>query len=176
MKIKTLKDFLSSFPVVARVIVQWGEMDAFQHVNNVTYFRYQETARILHFEQIAKTMGNTKEAHEFFTATGVGPIMSETTIKFKAPVKYPDVLLVGSRLPLEEIAGSRMKQHYAMWTMQGNCIAAEGSGTIVAYDYRINKPVDFPKTIVDAITTISKQNSLHLEQEILSGKISLSLK
>ena len=34
------------FPFPIRQHIYWGEMDAFNHVNNVTYFRYFETGRI----------------------------------------------------------------------------------------------------------------------------------
>ena len=32
--------------VSSTVTLHWGEMDAFQHLNNVQYFRHFETARI----------------------------------------------------------------------------------------------------------------------------------
>ncbi len=50
-KPKSLHDFLKLFPVVSRVIVHWGEMDAFKHVNNVQYVKYQESARLLYFQR-----------------------------------------------------------------------------------------------------------------------------
>ena len=34
------------FPVVIELPVQWGEMDAFGHVNNVVYLRWFESGRI----------------------------------------------------------------------------------------------------------------------------------
>ncbi len=43
---------LKDFPVVTEIRVAWGEMDALQHVNNVVYFRYFETARLDYFEAI----------------------------------------------------------------------------------------------------------------------------
>jgi len=36
-----LKDVMRH-PVVRSIPVQWGEMDAFQHVNNTVYFKYFE--------------------------------------------------------------------------------------------------------------------------------------
>ena len=35
--------------------VLWGDMDAFQHVNNVQYFKYFESVRIAYFDQIGFT-------------------------------------------------------------------------------------------------------------------------
>ncbi|MCZ6911333.1 MAG: acyl-CoA thioesterase, partial [Proteobacteria bacterium] len=37
---------LDDYPVVIELPVVWGEMDAFDHVNNIIYFRYFESARI----------------------------------------------------------------------------------------------------------------------------------
>ena len=38
---------------VTKISVQWGEMDAFNHVNNVMYIRWCETARISLFREIS---------------------------------------------------------------------------------------------------------------------------
>ena len=40
--------------VSATVPLHWGEMDAFAHMNNVSYFRHFETARIVHFEAMVR--------------------------------------------------------------------------------------------------------------------------
>src|SRR5258708_13223791 len=43
------KDFvepLAGFPVVLSLPIQWGDQDAFQHVNNTVYLRWFESARI----------------------------------------------------------------------------------------------------------------------------------
>jgi len=42
---------LADHPVVITWPVQWGDQDAFGHVNNVVYFRWMESARIAYFRQ-----------------------------------------------------------------------------------------------------------------------------
>ena len=42
---------LGRWPVAVDLPVQWGDMDAFQHVNNTVYLRWFETARIAYFER-----------------------------------------------------------------------------------------------------------------------------
>ena len=37
---------LGRYPLSITIPVAWGEMDAFQHVNNVSYVRWLETGRI----------------------------------------------------------------------------------------------------------------------------------
>ncbi|MGL4640770.1 MAG: acyl-CoA thioesterase, partial [Shewanella sp.] len=46
------EQFLAQHPIVTEIPVAWGEMDALQHVNNVVYFRYFETARIDFFNRL----------------------------------------------------------------------------------------------------------------------------
>ena len=46
-----MHDPLAGYPVIIEIPVAWGEMDAFQHVNNIVYFRYFESARITYFER-----------------------------------------------------------------------------------------------------------------------------
>ncbi len=58
-----------------KINVAWGEMDALQHVNNVVYFRYFETARIDFFTQL----GFLKDLQ----VTGVGPVISENNARYK---------------------------------------------------------------------------------------------
>ncbi len=35
-----MTNLLADFPVIYEADIVWGDMDAFQHVNNVAYFRY----------------------------------------------------------------------------------------------------------------------------------------
>lgn len=42
---------LSVYPVIYDQKVAWGDMDAFGHVNNVQYYRYIESSRILYMEK-----------------------------------------------------------------------------------------------------------------------------
>ena len=42
----------SDFRHWVTVLVHWGDMDAFGHVNNAKYFTYCESARISYFEAI----------------------------------------------------------------------------------------------------------------------------
>ncbi len=56
----TLEDFkiTTSFPV------HWGDMDAAQHVNNLVYMKWTETARLLYFEEMGTVSYTPFRAHE----------------------------------------------------------------------------------------------------------------
>ena len=42
---------LSEYACQVSIHVQWGDMDAFQHVNNVIYLGWVESARVKYFDE-----------------------------------------------------------------------------------------------------------------------------
>jgi acyl-CoA thioester hydrolase len=73
-----MQDLLKNYPVVIEIPIAWGDMDAFQHVNNIMYFKYFESARISYFEKL--------DFNEQMKKTGIGPILANTQRKFKIPL------------------------------------------------------------------------------------------
>jgi acyl-CoA thioester hydrolase len=116
------------WPVTIELPVQWGEMDAFGHVNNVTYLRWFESARIAYFER-SKIMAEMPR---------VGPIMARQSIDYRLPLHYPDKLLVScsvtsvGRSSLQLAMQLRSQAH-------DRAIAAEGEAVIVMFDYQAKK-------------------------------------
>ncbi|MDT5062333.1 MAG: acyl-CoA thioester hydrolase [Acidobacteriota bacterium] len=47
-----MEELLKGYPVVIVIPVAWGEMDSLQHVNNIIYFRYFESARMAYFNKL----------------------------------------------------------------------------------------------------------------------------
>jgi acyl-CoA thioester hydrolase len=116
---------LPDYAVTIEIPVAWGEMDAFQHVNNVAYFRYFESARIAYFDAIA--MMNVMET------TGVGPILAETRCRYRIPLTFPDTVAVGARV--SALAPKGFTMQYAVASRRHGKVAAEGDGRIVTIDY-----------------------------------------
>ncbi|MFQ6116179.1 MAG: acyl-CoA thioesterase [bacterium] len=143
-----MKDLLNDFPVVIEIPVAWGEMDAFQHVNNIVYFRYFESARIAYFEKI--------DYMTLMEKTGVGPILASTRCRFKLPLSYPDRVSVGTRI--SNIEEDRFLMKYCVVSHHFGKIAAEGEGTVVSYSYRENKRAPIPQEL--------RQRILDLESSV----------
>jgi acyl-CoA thioester hydrolase len=137
MSPERLEAFRRRFPVVVEIPVAWGEMDAFQHVNNAAYFRYFESARIACFERIGYASSDGLD--------GVGPILAATDCRFRIPLTYPDRLLSGTFV--EAIAADRFTMRHAIYSHRQADIAAEGSGRIVSYDYRAGTKAQLPDAI-----------------------------
>lgn len=132
-----MHNLVEGYPVVIEIPVQWGEMDAFQHVNNVVYFRYFENARIAYFEKL--------DVIELMKSTWIGPILAATSCRFKAPLTYPDKVLVAAKVTA--IEEDRFMMDYRVVSTKHQKLAAEGDGVIVTFNYRENKKVIVPEEL-----------------------------
>ena len=139
-----MSDLLEVFPVVVEAPVVWGEMDAFQHVNNSVYFRYFESARIAYFERL--------QFMDLMRTTGVGPILASTQCRFRVPLTYPDAVRIGAKIA--EIGDDRFVMHYAVVSQRLQKLAAEGEGVIVSFNYRENRKTALPDVIRERITAL----------------------
>ena len=135
---------LSDYPVVVEIPVAWGEMDAFGHVNNIVYFRYFETARIAYFERL--------NLPEFIGRDPVGPILSETSCRFRAPLTFPDSVSVGARVV--SVGEDRFVMEFAVFSRRLGKLAAEGEGVLVCFDYRQNRKAAVPAALKRRIDEI----------------------
>lgn len=121
-------------PVTVRIPVAWGEMDALGHVNNAAYFRYFETARIEFLRRIGwmnDSPGSVGADHR--AVDGIGVILHSVRARFRAPVRFPDTLVLSSRLV--SVESDRFTLAHEAWSESLRVCAAEGEGIIVAYDY-----------------------------------------
>ncbi|MFN0041176.1 MAG: acyl-CoA thioesterase [Burkholderiales bacterium] len=64
---------------IDRFPMRWGEMDALGHLNNVSYFRFFEQARISWFDLMRIDYRPTSEA----------PLLGTITCRFVKPAVYP---------------------------------------------------------------------------------------
>ncbi|HET6490062.1 MAG TPA: thioesterase family protein [Syntrophales bacterium] len=142
---------LAAYPVVVDVPVVWGEMDAFGHVNNIVYFRYFETARIAYFE--------TLNTPEFLGRDPVGPILAETTCRFRAALAYPDTVSIGAKVA--RLGEDRFVMHYIVFSHRLRRIAAEGEGVMVCFDYRQNHKAPIPDKLRRRIEEIERAVAEH---------------
>lgn len=139
-----MSELLHDFPVITEIPVAWGEMDALQHVNNVVYFRYFETARIEYFQHI--------HLMDHLANANIGPVLSETHSRYKIPITYPDTLLVGSRV--SDIQSDRFSMEYSIVSKRLGKITTSGTATIVMFDFHRNTKAPLPDNVSAAIHTL----------------------
>lgn len=144
-----LEKFNKNYPVNIELKVQWGDMDAFNHVNNVMYFRYFESARIAFFERIGMM---DKSNHN-----SVAPILAETSCRYRMPLTYPDTILVGARVIENHSHGFLME--YAIYSQSHKAVSSIGTGRIVMLNYKTHEKVAVNKDTINLIKEISTSNS-----------------
>jgi acyl-CoA thioester hydrolase len=141
-----MKELIGAYPVTIEIPIAWGDMDAFQHVNSIVYFRLFESARISYFEKI--------DFLEVMNKTGIGPILASTQCSFKIPLTYPDYVTAGAKV--ETIEKDRFIMKYAVISHKLQKIAALGEGVIVTFDYQNNKKAPIPNGIRKRIIGLEK--------------------
>jgi acyl-CoA thioester hydrolase len=87
----TIKELLLTYKTIIILPIQWGDMDAANHVNNVMYARYSESARIAYLEELEK-------GKPLNFSTDIGPILAELNIQYKIPLAYPDIMYLGTKV------------------------------------------------------------------------------
>lgn len=143
-----MHELLAAYPVTLALRVAWGDMDAFQHVNNTVYFRYFESARIAYLERL--------DVAEFVSLREVGPILHSVNCRFRLPVTYPDTVHVGVRVTA--LGTDRMIMDQCLVSEQHGKIAAQGDAITVTYDYG--------KGIKAPIPTLVRERILALEATV----------
>ena len=137
----------AKYSVVITLPVLWGDQDAFGHVNNNAYFRWFESARIAYSQRIG--------LFDLFKAERIGPILASIACDYRRQVNFPDTVHVGIRVT--RIGRTSLGLEHAIFSESHAAVAAEGSSTIVVFDYRANKSHPVPPLIRQAICDLERQ-------------------
>ena len=139
-------EFETLYPFTLEQDLVWGEMDAFQHLNNVAYFRLFESVRIAYFEKLG-VLTTIKSRN-------IGPILHSTDCRFKLPLTYPDKLLLGASI--SSIESDRYRIDHGIYSYTHQKVAATGSGLIVCYDYNRQEKSKIPESLIQSIIDFQK--------------------
>ena len=129
------------YPIILFQDVIWGDMDAFQHVNNTVFFRYFEDARWEFFNRFGVS--------EYKAKHNVGPILAATNCDFKMPLTFPDRIHIGARYTIP--SPKKISMEYVLYSEEHDDIAAEGEGLLVYYDYGQGRSCEIPSEILDRL-------------------------
>lgn len=128
---------LEDYPLVITLPVQWGDQDAFGHVNNVVYFRWFESARIAYFEQTG--VGPLLRDH------GLGPILASIKCDYRRQLTYPETVYVGAKIT--RVGNSSLSMAHRLVTPGGASAAAESDSVIVIFNYQTNTSQRIPDDV-----------------------------
>ncbi|MGD8868223.1 MAG: thioesterase family protein [Gemmatimonadales bacterium] len=141
-------NLLVGHPIVVRIPVQWGEMDAYGHVNNTVFFRYFESARVKYLEEC-----RFLEAYE---RDRVGAILHSTSCRFRRRLVYPDAALIGVRV--KDLTADRFTMVYTLVSDSQRAVAAEGESVVVSYDYTSRQTAPIPDYVREAIEKLESDS------------------
>lgn len=131
---------LEAFPSRIELPVQWGEMDAFRHVNNVVYFRWFESARVAHLQ---RWRGGPMVADE------PGPVLARIDCRYRLPITHPDTVIVGTRVLTA--SGDRATIGHAVFSQRHQRLAAEGEALLVWVDLSTGRKAPIPPNLLEAM-------------------------
>jgi acyl-CoA thioester hydrolase len=135
---------LAKFPVVVRIPVQWGDQDAFGHVNNIVPHRWFESARIALFDRLGLL--------ELKKEQRIGPILAANSCDYRRQINFPDTVQVGIRVA--RIGRTSITFEHAIVSEVQDAVVTEGTSTTVVLDYQTQKPHPVPDSVREAIASL----------------------
>jgi acyl-CoA thioester hydrolase len=113
--------------------IRWGDMDAMNHVNNTTYFRYLETVRI----DWMRSIGCQPDPK------GEGPVIVNAFCNFYKQLEYPGDVLV--KMYVSDPARSTFESWGTMSrTDDPDVIYAAGGATTIWVNFPAQKSAPLP--------------------------------
>ena len=92
-------------------------MDAFNHLNNVVYYRYAESARIGYLQALGMFDGN------------MVTVLAQSSCQYLRPVIFPDTLLLGVRC--QRLGTTSIVIEYSYYSTAQAAIVATAEAVIV---------------------------------------------
>lgn len=108
---------LTDFAFIYEQPVAWGEMDAFNHLNNVVYYRYAESARIAYLDALG------------LFSDEVQVVLAHSSCQYLRPVVFPDTLQIGVRC--KHLGNTSMVMSYTYFSQAQNQIVATAEAVLV---------------------------------------------
>lgn len=133
---------MATHPVKLQLRLDWSEMDLFGHINNVSYFKYVQAARVNYWETAG--INSLKEG-------GIGPMLLSTSCRFRQPLFYPGNIQINSSVTF--IKNTSFGISHIIMNDKGE-IVAEAEDIIVMYDFNKNEKVTVLQELRNSIEQI----------------------
>ncbi|MFV0531267.1 MAG: acyl-CoA thioesterase [Flavobacteriales bacterium] len=133
---------LNDFKIQSKFKVRWGDHDAYNHVNNVVYLKWAETARIDFMEAIGFDFMKISK-YEFY------PILATQEIKYFSPVVYPDTIIIGCKIG--EIAEDYFYNECHFFSEKQQRKVAISNHKIKLLDVKTHQKIELPEKFLEII-------------------------
>jgi acyl-CoA thioester hydrolase len=105
--------------------VRWSDMDAYQHVNNIIYLQWLESARINLAEQLLY------DQHATF-------VLAHVSIHYRKPVVYPDTIQLETTV--SKVGNTSATFQTNLISMLHNTTVADAESVVVLFNFDTQKP------------------------------------
>lgn len=133
-----------------KIAVDWADIDAMGHVNNLAILRYIQSARV----NICRAAGVMPE----YVSPKIGPIVGQIDVRFVKPLFFPGEATVESR-----VTGCREHSFtlsHRVLDGEGRLIAEENE-VMVYYDYTAGRKLPLPDAFVEAVRAEEEQDKMN---------------
>ncbi|MEI4273888.1 thioesterase family protein [Klenkia sp. LSe6-5] len=112
-----------------QVPMRWADMDAYQHINNVAFLGYFESARVaLFFDQ---------PTHDAETGMRRGLVVHSHEVQYRRPVVY-DAEPLTVQIWVSNVRAAALTCHYELF--DHGVLAVTGSTVLVPFDFALQRP------------------------------------
>jgi acyl-CoA thioester hydrolase len=122
------------FSKMVSISTRWSDNDIYQHVNNVVYFSFFDTA----VNQNLLEQGVLSIEH-----SDIVGLVVNNQCQFFAPISFPDQVHVG--INVEKIGNSSVTYCLGIFKNDEESLSALGSYTHVYVDRKTQRPVSIPE-------------------------------
>lgn len=123
--------------------IDWSDLDAFGHVNSLSFLRYVQAARVHYWEQIG--------LYQAFLADRRGPMLASVRCDFRRPLFYPGLVTVRTQIAF--IRTTSFGLAHTLVDRAGD-VAAEASDVMVMFDYAAGQKMPFPAVFRERIAAL----------------------
>ncbi len=122
--------------------IDWSEMDTYQHVNNVNFMKYMQSARVQFWDITGLA--------QLYTTSKKGPILVSTQCDFKHPLFFPGNVLIKTKVAFTK--NSSFGLYHELYN-DDQVLCAVGNDVAVCLDFSTNTPFIIP----DGVRAIMKR-------------------
>ncbi len=120
--------------------VRWGDLDAFNHVNNTVFLRYLEEARIRLFSELGDGLVNERS----------GPVVVNINCNFRREIRYPATVRV--TIEAHRASEKRLVMHHRICDAgDPDVLYADAEVTALWVDTRAGGSIPLPAAVVEAL-------------------------
>ncbi|WP_146047896.1 acyl-CoA thioesterase [Zhongshania marina] len=126
----------AEFTHFSNIQTRWHDNDVYQHVNNVVYYSFFDTAVNQHLINSGVL--------DIANSPAIGLVI-ETQCRYFSAVSFPDLVSVG--IKVEHLGNSSVRYQTALFRNDEQTASAVGSFVHVYVDRKTNRPVSIPDNV-----------------------------